>query len=110
MVGYNFKSAEEISPYLEPATTGLSSAWAKNAALVYDCTVICGYPEKSSSGSECYNTAAIVDGEGDVVGNYRKRHLYYTDDTWATEGPEAFYGKDLGRLGKTVLGICMDLK
>lgn len=108
--GYNFKSAQEISPFLEPAITGLSSAWAKNAALIYDCTVICGYPERATSGSECYNTAVVVDGEGDVIGNYRKRHLYYTDETWANEGPEAFFSQELERLGKAALGICMDLK
>ncbi|RAL58061.1 hypothetical protein DID88_009669 [Monilinia fructigena] len=44
--GYNFKSLQHISPYLEPTTSGISSLWARTTALKHDCVVIVGYPEK----------------------------------------------------------------
>ncbi|CCD34090.1 hypothetical protein BofuT4_P105170.1 [Botrytis cinerea T4] len=31
--GYNFSSLEQITPYLEPTTSGVTSSWARTAAL-----------------------------------------------------------------------------
>jgi protein N-terminal amidase len=84
--------------------------------LKYDCTVIVGYPEKVDpsakwpTGPEYYNSAIIVNGDGETIGNYRKTHLYRTDETWALENPEGFYTGFLPGLGHTAIGICMDLK
>lgn len=113
--GYNFKSLGEISPHLEPTEAGISAAWSRQAALKHDCVVVTGYPEKIDQGDnwpadpEYYNSAVIMDGDGNVVGNYRKSHLYYTDDTWALEG-QGFYSGHIRGLGKMALGICMDIK
>ncbi|KHN95768.1 protein amidase [Metarhizium album ARSEF 1941] len=113
--GYNFKSLSEISPFLEPSGSGISSLWTRTMALKYDCTVITGYPEKVDptlkwpTNPEYYNAAIIVNGEGETVANYRKTHLYYTDETWALEGPAGFFGQTLHGLGRTAIGICMDL-
>lgn len=90
--------------------------WAINAALKHDCTVIAGYPEKVDlandwpANPEYYNSALVVDSDGNVVGNYRKTHLYYTDETWALEGPSGFHCQRISGLGTVALGICMDLK
>ncbi|KAG7289853.1 hypothetical protein NEMBOFW57_006230 [Staphylotrichum longicolle] len=74
--GYNFKSLEDIGPYLENAKSGISSLWARTIALDHRCTVVVGYPEKVDAecpaSSEYYNSALVVDGNGDTVGNYRK--------------------------------------
>ncbi|KAK9445062.1 hydrolase, carbon-nitrogen family protein [Metarhizium brunneum] len=113
--GYNFKSLGDISQFLEPSVSGISSLWARTTALKYDCTVIAGYPEKVDptfkwpTNPEYYNAAIIVNGEGETVANYRKTHLYYTDETWALEGPAGFFGERLDGLGPTAIGICMDL-
>ncbi|TWU73810.1 Carbon-nitrogen hydrolase [Metarhizium rileyi] len=113
--GYNFKSLGEISQFLEPAGSGISSLWSRTTALKYDCTVIAGYPEKVDpavkwpTNPEYYNAAIVVNGEGETVANYRKTHLYYTDETWALEGPTGFFSERLEGLGCTALGICMDL-
>ncbi|OAA75769.1 amidase [Akanthomyces lecanii RCEF 1005] len=113
--GYNFKSLGHISPHLELTEAGISTAWSRQAALKYDCVVVTGYPEKIDplecwpSDPEYYNSAIIVDGDGDVVGNYRKSHLYYTDETWALEGRRGFYTGQVQGLGNMVLGICMDI-
>lgn len=52
----------------------------------------------------------MVNGDGETVLNYRKRFLYKTDETWALEGDGGFHSGDIPGLGKTVVGICMDLK
>lgn len=109
--GYNFKSFEHISPYLEPTGSGISSLWARTTALKYDCTVAVGYPERVHasggrlSAPEHYNSLIVVNGEGETVANYRKSFLYYTDDTWANEG-QGFYGGKMGKLGQVAMGIC----
>ncbi len=72
--------------------------------------MIIGYPEKAISTSgpaspEYYNSTVTVSPIGDTVANYRKSFLYYTDDTWATEGT-GFYSGEIPNLGKVALGIC----
>jgi predicted amidohydrolase len=110
-LGYNFKSLEDISPFLEPTASGISSLWARTTALKYDCTVAVGYPEKvespgpQASAPEYYNSLLVVNGEGETVANYRKSSLYYTDETWAHEGP-GFFGGHIGELGQVAMGIC----
>ncbi|KAL7797609.1 carbon-nitrogen hydrolase [Trichoderma ceciliae] len=113
--GYNFKSLTHISPYLEESSSGISSLWARNTALKHDCTVVIGYPEKVDptlnwpTDPQYYNSAIAVNGDGETVANYRKTHLYYTDETWALEGSYGFFAGRLPGLGHTAMGICMDL-
>lgn len=115
-LGYNFKSLAHISPYLEECSTGISSLWARNTALKHDCTVVVGYPEKVDpalnwpTDPQYYNSAITVNGDGETVANYRKVHLYYTDETWALEGSHGFLAQRIPGLGQTAMGICMDLK
>ncbi|KAK0392341.1 hypothetical protein NLU13_1837 [Sarocladium strictum] len=112
--GYNFKSLQQIAPFLEPPGSGISSLWARTTALKYECTVITGYPEKVDpslkwpTDPEYYNAALVVSPDGETTANYRKSHLYYTDETWALEGHGFFAGR-LPGLGKTAIGICMDI-
>jgi hypothetical protein len=47
-----------------------------------------------------------VNDDGETIGNYRKRFLYYTDETWALEGQEGFYNGFIPGLGTTAMGIC----
>jgi protein N-terminal amidase len=108
--GYNFKSLTEIRPHLEPTASGVTWSWAKNTARKYNCYVTVGYPEKATSTSESaspeyYNSALTVSPDGKTVANYRKSFLYYTDDTWASEGTGFFSGK-IENLGKVAMGIC----
>jgi len=114
--GYNFKSLEHISPFLEPSVSGISSLWARTTALKYNCYVTVGYPEKVDitphwpASPEYYNSAITVNGEGETVSNYRKTFLYYTDETWALESPDGFHDAEFESLGcNVVIGICMDL-
>ncbi|KAL4792358.1 carbon-nitrogen hydrolase [Aspergillus venezuelensis] len=87
--GYNFPSLESIKPYLEPAGKGPSAEWARKTAQRLGCKVCVGYPEieTDEQGNEkFYNALLVVDEKGSVLLNYRKTFLYYTDETWASEG------------------------
>ncbi|KAJ5948905.1 Carbon-nitrogen hydrolase [Penicillium verhagenii] len=90
LTGYNFPSLEAIKPYLEPAGTGRSATWARDTAKRLNCKVCIGYPEiESGNGTnptQYYNSLLVVDEHGEVIHNYRKCFLYYTDETWAAEG------------------------
>ncbi|RFU81888.1 hypothetical protein TARUN_306 [Trichoderma arundinaceum] len=113
--GYNFKSLQDISPFLEPSGSGITSLWARTMALKYNCTVLVGYPEKVDvspnwpTGPEYYNSAIVVNGDGETIANYRKSFLYYTDESWALEGNRGFYDGYIPGLGNTSIGICMDI-
>ncbi|KAI1415387.1 carbon-nitrogen hydrolase [Hypoxylon sp. FL1857] len=115
VTGYNFRSLRDISPFLEPTGAGISSVWARTTALKYNCTTVVGYPEKMDvsrrwpTSPEYYNSALIVNQDGDTIGHYRKTHLYYTDETWALEGPGFFKGQLPGINGNVAMGICMDI-
>lgn len=115
VTGYNFKNAAEIQPFLE-GRTGPTYSLARDLSTLYNCTTIVGYPENYEGTT--YNLAMVVNEEGDLVHNYRKTHLYETDEAWGcVENPEKdFAAVDLV-LGKgserqtirTSIGICMDL-
>jgi protein N-terminal amidase len=109
-LGYNFKSLEHIKPYMEPTTSGVTTDWARATASKYGCFVTVGYPEleqKSNPGtlSKYFNSSVTLNPEGNVVVNYRKSFLYYTDETWASEGP-GFFGGEIPALGNVAMGIC----
>jgi protein N-terminal amidase len=112
VTGYNFKSLEHISPCVEPTTDGVTAKWARRTASEYRCVVAVGYPEKTDVNlkepeqTKLYNSVVTVDSKGTVIGNYRKTFLYYTDATWAEEGPDGFFSGEIEGLGNTAMGIC----
>ncbi|KAH8836623.1 hypothetical protein MCOR23_006584 [Pyricularia oryzae] len=110
--GYNFESLEEIQPYLEPKGSGISALWARTTALKYDCKVALGYPESSTDWSDPvrhFNSLLLVNEDGETLANYRKQHLYYTDETWCKEGTGGFFRGEVDGIGQTAMGICMDI-
>jgi len=113
--GYNFPSLEDITPFLEPTAGGVSTKWAARVAQRYRCYVTVGYPEKSTkkhpNGVDFmnFNSQVTVLPSGEVLSNYRKRFLYYTDETWASEGDKGFYYGAVDGIGCIAMGICMDI-
>lgn len=92
--GYNFPSLSAISPFLEPTSSGPSTRWAHATAKRLNCLVSVGYPEiatLSDSTTRRYNATVTVSPTGAVLAHYRKAFLYYTDATWASEGPDGFW-------------------
>lgn len=83
-------------------------------ALKHNCHVVVGYPEqvdvsdKWPTSPEYYNSAMVVNNDGENIVNYRKHFLYMIDETWALEG--SGFGKEfIPGLGQTAMGICMDI-
>ncbi|OCL01454.1 N-terminal asparagine amidohydrolase-like protein [Glonium stellatum] len=112
--GYNFPSLAAITPFLEPTAAGPSTSWAIQTAARFSCAVTVGYPEitRPSNPNEPpqhFNSTVTVSPTGQILANYRKTFLYYTDETWASEGPSKFFSGQLGTLGNVTLGICMDI-
>ncbi|KAI4813376.1 carbon-nitrogen hydrolase, partial [Aureobasidium sp. EXF-8845] len=91
-----------------PTNAGPSAEWAKRTAARLNCIVAVGYPEITPEGTR-YNTVVSISPDGTVAASYRKTFLYYTDETWASEGDTGFYNGTLGSLGQTCMGICMDI-
>ncbi|EEP79361.1 predicted protein [Uncinocarpus reesii 1704] len=147
--GYNFSSLEHIKPYLEPTGSGPSANWARSTARRLGCVVCVGYPELHASAlspleqtsslekaenedgqieaRKRFNSLLIVDPSGDILLNYQKRFLYYTDEPWALEGENGkgdlqlpVFAKEpssnsrpcefsVGKHIPTTVGICMDI-
>lgn len=110
-LGCNFKSLNQISPFLEPSTSGISSLWARTTALKYNTAVVVGYPEKVDvsdrwpTSPEYYNSAMLVNKDGETIANYRKSFLYATDERWALEGTGGFFYDRPQGLGRMAMGI-----
>lgn len=110
LTGYNFPSLEAIAPFLEPTAAGPSTKWAIDAAQRLHCHVTVGYPEVSADGRR-FNSTVTVSPTGEVLANYRKTFLYYTDETWAHEGDRRFFSGTLGSLGPvSMVGISHSLQ
>ncbi|KKA16713.1 Uncharacterized protein T310_9667 [Rasamsonia emersonii CBS 393.64] len=135
--GYNFPSLQAIKPYLEPQGTGPTAKWARDTAKYLKCKVCVGYPEISKAevrhgdGDEApspsetekyFNSLLVVDENGEILLNYRKQFLYYTDETWASEGdggwgyhalefdsPRPSQDNATRQQVPTTFGICMDI-
>lgn len=118
--GYNFPSLDVIKPYLEPTASGATTNWAIQTAKRLGCHVTVGYPEHCQDDGRNYNSTVTVSPSGEVLLNYRKAFLYYTDESWAVEGPwgssaqhtanhKPFFTGSLGPLGPVGHGICMDI-
>lgn len=129
LTGYNFHSRDHILPYTSKAKEGPSFELAQRVSEMFGCYTVIGYPERSETldDSNLYNSAIVVGPDGDLVFNYRKSFLYYTDEDWGCqENPMGFQSFPLvfkdratstvdGKSSvtdvtlKTSIGICMDL-
>lgn len=128
LTGYNFTSREHILPYTSKTEQSDSFKFAQDVAKQFHCYTVIGYPESETETKETlYNSAVVVSPAGEMVFNYRKSFLYFTEDNWGCkENPKQFqnfpltFKKRATRIGdksderhditlKASIGICMDL-
>lgn len=111
LTGYNFKSENDIKPYLSKFGEGNTYKFAKKVSEKFKCHTVIGYPEIYNN--KIFNSAMVVNENGDFIFNYRKTHLFDTDKIWGcNESDIGFQKFDLNVKGsniKTTIGICMDL-
>lgn len=81
--GYLFGSQAEAARCAEPAFTGPTAQLLAKLATEYNCTYICGFPEKADD--KLYNSALMVNPDG-LMAVYRKTHLFYEEKLWFTPG------------------------
>lgn len=125
LTGYSFHTRKDILPYVTKKDEGPSFELAKSISEKFQCYTIIGYPEEDDE-QKLYNSALVVDPQGEQIFNYRKTFLYDTEMNWdCEENPEGFqtfpmnfskcaklsnedsYNRDVTL--KASIGICMDL-
>jgi len=118
--GYSFQSFEDLEPFIESETDGISMTWARNVAHKLNCHVMIGFPQRIAEPGvrQIYNALGIVSNRGELIKVYHKTQLYPpVDPLWARPG-DGFLVIDLniarinGEPNKPVkccIGICMDL-
>ena len=70
------------------------------------CWLVCGFAE--DAGDVLFNSALVIDPDGQLAFVYRKLLLYEPDHCWASPGDRGVVVIDIAGLRATV-GICMDL-
>lgn len=111
--GYCFKDREDILEYcidVEKLDESLIMRWAVEITKRYGVFIQFGVGRKVDE--KLYNSLVLMDPEGKIRTVYDKTFLYYTDETWATEG-RGFQMMDIryssDRLPiKVGFAICMD--
>lgn len=103
--GYVFPDAAAVRAVAE-APDGPTAAALAPVCRAHRCWMVAGFPELA--GDRLYNSALVLDPEGELVFVYRKTLLYEADLPWATPGDSGYRAFDasFGRFG---VGICMDL-
>lgn len=83
-IGYNFKDKEDALPYSHKQGEGDEFEFVRKIAIRLKSYVAFGYIEKD--GDNLYNSASVLDRNGNLIVNYRKTHLYFNDKLWSQEG------------------------
>lgn len=105
LTGYVFHSPEEAARVAEEPGGPTYEMLAPFARLG-STYLVAGFPEKD--GDYLFNSAMVIDPQGELEFVYRKTLLYEDDFPWATPGDSGYriFATDAGDFG---VGICMDL-
>ncbi len=102
--GYSF--GEKFYEFAEPIP-GPSTEALGRMARQHNLYIIAGLAEGDRSGA-VYNSAVIVGRSGDLVGRYRKTHIFSPTESFFALGAElSVYDLDFGRVA---IPICYDLE
>ncbi len=103
--GYRFPNPEVVRPMSEMPRGPTARVFAP-MAKEFGAWIVTGYVEDNEG--KLYNAAMVINPEGKLEANYRKRLLYIDDHTWANPGDLPYPVFDTP-WGKTTVGICMDI-
>lgn len=104
---YSVENFHEAAVYAQPME-GSALSMVRRKARKYGVWIVAGSMLETEEG-RIYNTAFLVDREGNVAGRYRKMHLYGPmDETLLEYGTESpVFDTDFGRIA---LMTCYDLR
>lgn len=116
LTGYTFAGRDQVLALSELCGRGRTHAWAAGWATRLRAHVVVGYAERESDAptARLFNSQMMVATDGTVCLNHRKKHLFATDQTWASEGDCWTHGvlsipsAPLSRV-RVSLGVCMDI-
>ena len=95
---------EEFSGGPPEAVPGPTTDAVAALAKQYGMYVIC--PLKERFEDQQYNTAVLIDREGNVAGRYRKIFVFWSENAHAGEARVPFFDTDFGRIS---ILICFDI-
>ncbi|MHA1235740.1 MAG: nitrilase-related carbon-nitrogen hydrolase, partial [Promethearchaeota archaeon] len=101
--GYTFISKEETESLAEN-TEGETAKFLMGLAEKTDSVVVGGFIEKD--GNQIFNSSMIVS-DNEVLGTYRKLHLYYKEKMWFSPGNKPLEIYDVKK-AKVGIMICFD--
>ena len=103
--GYSFETRDEVMAVAEPSD-GPTAELFRDIAKRHACWIVIGFAERDAD--LLYNSALVLDDQGDTAFVYRKTMLYEADLHWATPGDSGYPLLECAGERFTV-GICMDL-
>ena len=105
--GLNIKNDEEAR-ILAETVPGPSTGVFSRLAACYKVYLVLGLAEYDRTANKYYNSQIILGPNGQIIGKYRKIHLFGPDHNWAEIGDLGYQAVDVewGRIG---LGICFDI-
>jgi len=101
--GYTFISKEEAANLAEDID-GITAKFLKKIASTTNAVIVGGFVEKD--GNSIYNSAMLVS-KTDVIGVYRKIHLYYNEKLWFSAGDKKLKIYEINNF-KVGMMICFD--
>lgn len=103
-----YEAGPRFSEHAEPLDASYSLRVMGDCTARHGVYVVYGFPERDTRTRDVlYNSAALVGPDGDLVGVYRKVHLFAAERTWFRPGWDyPLFETDVGRLG---VFICWDV-
>ena len=101
--GYVFRSRDELAGVAEPPD-GRTAALVASLSAAHGCVLVAGFPEQD--GDQVHNSAVIAD-QGEVLGIYRKAHLWDAEKELFAPGDGAPLVVDTSA-GRVGVMICYD--
>jgi predicted amidohydrolase len=88
--------------------SGLTTLAFSQLAACFQVYLVLGMAEYDRTADKCYNAQIVIGPDGQIIGTYRKVHLFGSDHNWAEKGDSGYQAVDVewGRIG---LGICFDI-
>lgn len=102
----NFRNRDDIAPYVE-TVPGPSSTFFGKLAKQLGVYIQFGMAEVDSQGKDFFNSAVVVDPQGDVVAVHHKVSLFHQENAYLTPGKGVTtYDTPVGTIGML---ICADV-